>query len=407
MPAVCIYFQVHQPHRLRRYSVFDTAPDYFNHDQNAQILRKVARKSYLPTTQLLLSLIERHEGQFKVAFSLTGEVIEQIERFAPEVIQTFVKLAQTGCVEFLAETYHHSLASLYNLDEFEQQVDLHSQRIDDLFHQKPAVFRNTELIYDNRLADHLQKQGRFVGVLAEGVDTILADRSPGHVYRSTAGLPLLLKHHRLSDDIAFRFADRNAPRYPLTPAKFANALAEPTNASADVINLFMDFETFGEHQWQDTGIFSFLEKMPTAVLEQGHSFITPQEAYDLFQPVDTYDCPQPTSWADTERDISAWAGNAMQTSALKELYSLRDDILATVQTHQHDHPEPAQRILKDWRRLTCSDHFYYMCTKFFEDGDVHQYFSPYESPYDSYINYMNVLDNLRLRCKQFEDALPA
>ncbi len=418
MTAVNLYFQVHQPYRLRRYSVFDADALYFDDRHNAQILRKVAAKCYLPATRILLEQVARHAGDFRLAFSLSGTVLEQLGFHAPDVLDNFRKLAQTGCVEFLAETYDHSLASLYSPDEFERQVKRHALLIDDLFGQKPVVFRNTELIYSNSLAAMLDKTDRFRGVITEGVDHVLNGRSPNFVYQSPTGLPLLLKNYRLSDDIAFRFthgggaASPGVPGgHPLTAVKFAARIAglsdagrrritdaprsqsaevggaAPAPPAAQVCNLFMDFETFGEHQWEETGIFKFLAELPGAVLASGQRFLTPRESIDEFDPVDTFDAPQAVSWADSERDLSAWVGNAMQSSALHELYRLRDQAMRA--------PDPT--VYRDWQRLSTSDHFYYMCTKYFADGDVHKYFSPYESPYDSYINFMNVLDNLRAR----------
>ncbi|MEX2389678.1 MAG: glycoside hydrolase family 57 protein [Phycisphaeraceae bacterium] len=386
MATACLYFQVHQPHRLRRYSVFDAHRDYFDQARNDQILRSVAQKCYLPGTELLLKLIQRHEGRFRVAFSLTGSVIEQFQRLTPEVIDRFQELADTGCCEFLAETYYHSLAFLYDRDEFLQQVDQHAQLIDDLFNQQPTVFRNTELIYANDLADYLATTGRYQGILAEGVDEVLGQRSPNYPYSppNHPELTLLLKNYRLSDDIAFRFSDRSWNQWPLTADKFANWIHE---IHGQVCNLFMDFETFGEHQWRDTGIFEFLEAMPGKVLQRGDQFLTPREVIDSLPVVGTYDAPRPTSWADTERDLSAWVGNAMQSSALQELFKIEARVKDSGDLD----------LLHDWRKLTSSDHFYYMCTKYFSDGDVHKYFNPYASPYDSYINFMNVLDNLRTR----------
>lgn len=386
MPDICFYFQVHQPRRLRRYSVFETEPAYFDDQANAHILRRVAQKCYMPATALLLRQVQRHGDRFTVAFSLTGQVIEQLQRWAPEVIDQFRKLAQTGCCEFLSETYDHSLASLYSPDDFEDQVTRHDELIDDMFGQTPSVFRNTELIYSNDLAKQLVKFGRFRGVLAEGVDALLDGRSPNHVYQSPgkAALPVLLKNHRLSDDLAFRFSDTTWPHYPLKPGTYAQWLAD---ASGEVVNLFIDFETFGEHQWEQTGIFGFLENLPDAVLSTGSRFLTPSQAIEKYDPHDTYDAPQVTSWADTERDISAWQGNAMQSAALQELYKIEDQIKQT-----HD-----AALIRDWHALTTSDHFYYMCTKYYADAAVHAYFNPYESPYDAYINYMNVLDNLKGR----------
>ena len=386
MPDVCFYFQVHQPRRLRRYSVFETEPTYFDDDANSRILRRVAQKCYMPATALLLRQIQRHGDRFTVAFSLTGQVIEQLQRWTPEVLDQFRKLAQTGCVEFLSETYDHSLASLYSPDDFAHQIARHDELIDDLFGQTPSVFRNTELIYNNALADTLAQLGRFRGVLAEGVDHLLDGRSPNHVYQSPGSIPLpiLLKNHRLSDDLAFRFSDTSWPHYPLKPATYANWLKD---ASGEVVNLFIDFETFGEHQWEQTGIFGFLEHLPDAVLSNGSRFLTPSQAIERIDPADTYDAPQVTSWADSERDISAWQGNAMQAAALQELYAIEKPIKAT-----HD-----AQLIHDWQALSTSDHFYYMCTKYYADAAVHAYFNPYESPYDAYINYMNVLDNLKGR----------
>ncbi len=402
MASVCIYFQVHQPFRLRRYSAFDAQPNYFDDYHNERILEKVAKHCYLPATELLLQLIQRHEGRFRFAFSLTGLIIEQFDRWCPKLIERFKALADTGCVEFLGETYHHSLAFLYSREEFDAQVRLHADTMQRLFGQRPRVFRHTELIYSNDLARHIITLGGYAGLLSEGADQILGKRQPNCMYQSPAGdsggahMKLLLKNYTLSDDVAFRFSNRSWPGYPLTPAKFAEAVRAATrNGSADtepagggVCNLFMDFETFGEHQWAETGIFQFLEQLPQAVLSrEGLAFLTPGECFDRHDPTDEFDVPHMISWADTERDLSAWLGNAMQSNALHELYQLEEPVKTS--------GDP--RLLADWRKLTTSDHFYYMCTKYMADGDVHKYFNPYESPYDSYINFMNVLDNLRAR----------
>ena len=386
MPDVCFYFQVHQPRRLRRYSVFETEPTYFDDEANSRILRRVAQKCYLPATELIQRQIERHGDRFVVAFSLTGQVIEQLQRWSPEVLDRFRRLSETGCVEFLSETYDHSLASQYSPEDFAHQVSRHDELIDDLFGQTPSVFRNTELIYSNALAKTLAKTGRYRGVLAEGVDELLGERSPNHVYQSPGKvpLPILLKNHRLSDDLAFRFSDPNWPHYPLKPGTYAQWLAD---ASGDVVNLFIDFETFGEHQWEQSGIFNFLEHLPDAALANGSRFLTPSQAIERYDPVDTYDVQQVTSWADSERDISAWQGNAMQSAALNDLYEIEEQIKSTYDA----------ALIKDWHALSTSDHFYYMCTKYYSDADVHAYFNPYESPYDAYINFMNVLDNLKGR----------
>ncbi|MEM9884002.1 MAG: glycoside hydrolase family 57 protein [Planctomycetota bacterium] len=397
MAAVNLYFQVHQPHRLRRYSVFDTSAEYFNTAFNEQVLRKVANKCYRPATRILLDQVRRHAGDFRLAFSLSGCVLDQLRAHAPDVVDTFRRLAETGCVEFLAETYDHSLASLYSPAEFTAQVERHSRLIDELFGQTPVVFRNTELIYNDAVAQRVDTDpafgGRFRGVLTEGADQVLAGRSPNHVVASPGGLPVLLKHYRLSDDVAFRFTDPIAPGVSLTAGRFAKRVAalddEPTGP-AELCNLFMDFETFGEHQWKDTGILTFLADLPAALLDAGQRFLTPRESIDEFDPVGTLDCPDAISWADSERDLSAWAGNAMQRSALDELYRLRVPAIAA--TRGGD-----EHTYRDWRRLSTSDHFYYMCTKSYGDAAVHSYFSPYESPYDAYINFMNVIDHLRTR----------
>ncbi len=390
MASVCFYFQMHQPCRLRRYSVFDAGADYFDDARNQHIIRKVANKCYIPATKLILSLAHRHQGDFRVGFSMTGCVVEQLRRFAPEVLDLFRELVDTGCCEFLAETYHHSLAFLYSREEFDQQVDMHTRMIEDLFGQTPAVFRNTELIYNNDLAAHVTRMGRFTGILAEGVDGPLAGRTPNHAYTPSGDGPLslLLKNYRMSDDIAFRFSNQGWSEWPLTAEKFTDWVGK-AGEEGELCNLFIDYETFGEHQWQETGIFDFLSAMPGQLLAAGHHFMTPSECIESCEPAGEYDASEMTSWADTERDLSAWLGNAMQSSALHELYRMEPDIKAA------GDPD----LLADWRMLTSSDHFYYMCTKYFSDGDVHKYFNPYESPYDSYINFMNVLDHLRTRMR--------
>jgi len=384
MPAVCFYFQVHQPARLRRYSVFDSDGQYFDDDQNRTILRKVAGKCYLPATHLLLELIRKHDGRFRVAFSLTGSVIDQFKAYAPEVLDNFRALAATGCVEFLAETYNHSLSALYSPTEFREQVAMHSEEIESLFSQRPSVFRNTELIYSDEVARMVSELGRYRALLAEGADQILHGRSPNALYSPAMSkdLVLLLKNYKLSDDIAFRFSNTKWKEYPLSARKYADWIgAEPDQ----VVNLFLDFETFGEHQWRQSGIFEFLRELPGHVFAKDMEFVTPSDVLEFYEPTDTLQAPHLVSWADTERDISAWLGNAMQSSAMHELYRLEEPI-----KQQGD-----EELLRAWRRLTNSDHVYYMSTKYQADGQVHKYFSPYESPYDAYINFMNVLDHLR------------
>jgi alpha-amylase len=400
MASVCFYFQVHQPFRLRRYSVFDTDPFYFNNEANKAIIEKVAEKCYRPATQLLLDLIRRHEGRFRVSYSMTGVVLEQFQQWAPDVIELFQQLAETGACEFLGETSHHSLSFLYSRQEFTEQLTMHDEQIRRLFGQEPKVFRNTELTYTNDLASHIGAMGRYKAILCEGTDRSLGYRSPNYIYvppgargdLAQARVKLLLKNYRLSDDIAFRFSDRNWPEWPLSAERFAGWVNQ-INGDGYVCNLFMDYETLGEHQWEDTGIFQFLDVLPEKIFEinPGHNdFLTPSECVGRYAPVGEYDVPQVISWADTERDLSAWLGNAMQENAAAELYRLEEPVKAR-------HAAGDEYILEDWRKLTSSDHLYYMCTKYWADGDVHKYFSPYDSPYDAYINFVNALDNIRER----------
>ena len=392
MASVCFYFQVHQPFRLRRYSVFDTDRHYFDEFKNAEILRKIAQRCYLPANQMLLETVRMHEGRFRVAFSLSGVAIEQLQQHAPEVMESFQQLNATGCVEFLDETYYHSLSFLYSREEFRSQVEMHRQQIKALFGQEPRVFRNTELIYNNDLAHFVSHMG-YDGILAEGADQILGHRTPNYLYRPPHApkLKLLLKNYRLSDDIAFRFSNRNWEQWPLNAEKFAQWVSQ-INGHGLLCNLFMDYETFGEHQWADTGIFDFLRHLPGEIMKSSreNNFLTPSQVIDRMEPAGEIDVPHMISWADTERDLSAWLGNAMQSNALHELYKLE-----TALKEKGD-----EQLLADWRRITTSDHFYYMCTKYWSDGDVHKYFSPYESPYDSYINFMNVLDNIQTRLRE-------
>jgi alpha-amylase len=431
MASVVFYFQVHQPHRLRRYTVFDSDHFYFDTQKNGDICRKVAQKCYIPATSLILDMVNRHKGRFRVSYSLTGALIDQLEEFTPEVLDLFKRLAETGCCEFLAETYYHSLSFLYSREEFTEQVNLHTRRIQQLFGQTPCVFRNTELIYNNDLAHFVSHMTdaevggkgnpRFRGVICEGADHILGYRSPNYVYRpphtglGPHGKPfgLLLKNYRLSDDIAFRFSNRGWAEWPLSAEKFASWV-NLINGDGYLCNLFMDYETFGEHQWADTGIFKFLEALPEKVFDvnPGHNhFNTPSEALGQFDPVGEYDVPHMISWADSERDLSAWLGNSMQSNALQETYKLerpvKKRLAAAEKSGDPKELAEARYVIGDWRKLTTSDHFYYMCTKYWSDGDVHKYFSPYDSPYDSYINFMNVLDNVRLRAAPVPAPQPA
>jgi alpha-amylase len=391
MASVVFYFQVHQPYRLRRYSVFDTERNYFDELKNTEILRKVSQRCYLAASQMLLETIKRNEGRFRFALSVTGTALEQIEHSQPLVLEAFQKLAQTGCVEFLDETYYHSLSFLFSREEFRAQVEMHRSAVHRLFGQEPRVFRNTELIYNNDLAHFVSHMG-YEGILAEGADHVLAHRSPNFLYRPPHGprMKLLLKNYHLSDDIAARFSSRTWEQYPLTAEKFAQWVNQ-INGNGFVCNLFMDYETFGEHQWADTGIFEFMRHLPGRILEHAdNDFLTPSQAVDQYTSAGEIDVPKPVSWSDTERDLSNWMGNAMQRNALNELYKLERPV-----KERGD-----EALLADWRRLGSSDHFYYMSTKHWADEDLHHSFSPYESPYDSYINFMNVLDNIQTRVRE-------
>ena len=404
MTSVCFYFQVHQPYRIRQYSVFDNDPFYFDNEANESICRKVADKCYIPATKKILELIRRHEGRFRVAYSISGVALEQFEAWTPEVIELFQECAATGAVEFLAETSHHSLSFLFSKEEFQEQVAAQEARIERLFGVRPTVFRNTELIYNNDVGRYIAEMGRHRAVICEGIDSILAFRSPNYVYVPKGGPPteangggpirLLLKNYRLSDDIAFRFSNRAWEEWPLTAEKFAKWV-DQINGDGYTCNLFMDYETLGEHQWADTGIFEFLDALPEKVYDINpgtNDFLTPSQVLDTYEPVGEYDVPEYRSWADTERDLSAWLGNPIQDNAAAELYKLEGPV-------KEAHARGNEYILEDWRKLTTSDHLYYMCTKYWADGDVHKYFSPYDSPYDGYINFMNVLDNVRLRAR--------
>jgi alpha-amylase len=384
---------------MRKYSIFDTGKShvYFDDEKNIEVLRKVARKCYLPANQVMLELLNKHP-EFRISYSLSGVFMEQCERWAPEVLDSFKKLVDTGRVEILSETYYHSLAYLFSKDEFREQVMLHKRKVKELFNASPQVFRNTELIYNNEIANFVEGMG-FKGIIAEGWDPVLGWRSANFVYRpkTAKNLSLLMKNYRLSDDIAFRFSNRGWPEWPLTTEKFGQWV-NSVNGNGECINLFMDYETFGEHQWEDTGIFDFMRHLPTELLKHpDNDFKTPSELISSKKPKDEIDCHHLISWADLERDLSAWLGNRIQQSAINRLYSLEKDIKAC--------GDP--QLLDDWRKLQTSDHFYYMCTKWFSDGDVHKYFNPYDSPYDSFINFANVMNDMVLRLKSGGQKQPS
>lgn len=416
--SVCFYFQVHQPYRVSNYSVFDIGEqkkEYFEGPSrltNKAVFEKVANKCYLPATNTLLELLEKHP-EFKISFSLSGIFLEQCLEYGDigkKVLDNFIKLVKTGRVEILGETYYHSLSYFFSKKEFAEQMHLHRDLVWKLFKKKTNIFRHTELIYNNEIANFVRNMG-FEAILAEGWDPILAGRSPNYVYkpkesplheadeklaheyafrkRKPKNVKLLLKNYRLSDDIAFRFSEKSWKGWPLTSEKFASWV---DSAEGDTINLFMDFETLGEHQWEDTGIFEFLRHLPQELINRNVSFKTPTETIRAYDDHGEVDMHHPVSWADTERDLSAWFGNELQDAAAKSLFDIEHSLR---KLESYVEKSKYEDLLKTWRKLQTSDHFYYMCTKYWNDGDVHKYFSPFESPYDAYISYMNILSDFR------------
>jgi alpha-amylase len=381
MLTICPYFHVHQPFRVKRYRIFDIGNDteYFNDASetdlnNRRIVEKVANKSYRPTNAILAELLEKHP-EFRFALSFSGTVLDQFELYAPDVLESFQKLVASGRVEILADTYHHSLAFFYSVPEFERQVKQHEKRIMQLFGVKPRVFRNTELSYRNDLAAWWDKY--------------LGWRSPNYLYHPPGRdkIKVLLKNYKLSDDLAFRFGNRGWESWPLTAETYASWI-HAHHGNGQTINLFMDYETFGEHQWEDTGIFDFLRSLPGILTQHPDTtFKTPTETVMAYDSVGEIDVPDVLTWADTDRDLTAWTGNDIQRDALSTIYGMEDKVLATKN----------KQLTETWRKLQTSDHFYYMCTKWSNDGDVHAYFSPYQSPYDAYIAFMNAVSDLQLR----------
>jgi alpha-amylase len=393
MPDVCLYFQVHQPNRLLPYDFFRIGENAVHEDValNIEILNKVSEKCYLPTNRMFKKLIEDNDGRFRMALCISGILIEQLERYRPDVLESFQHLVASGGVELLAETYYHSLAFVHSNKEFERQVDLHLDKLEEVFSVRPRVFRNTELIYNDSIAAKAETMG-FDGVIAEGIEANLEGHSPNYLYRAptTARIKTLLRNIPLSDDLGFRFSDRNWPEYPLTAEKFAGWL---TGCEGDVVNLFMDYETIGEHHWADTGIFKFWQNMPDAIDGAGLQWVTPSEAVELYRASREYSSDAISSWADSERDLSAWMGNVMQQEAIAKVHRLEQEILAV------NDPD----LTDMWAKMQTSDHFYWMSTKGGTDGSVHTYFTPYPSPYDAYIYFMNVLADLQIRLRRAQE----
>ena len=388
--AICFYFQVHQPFRLKRYRFFDLGHDHYYYDDftNESIMRKVAGKCYLPANKIIMDLIQKYKEKFRIAFSLSGIVINQFRLYAPEVLESFRQIAQTGMVEFLSETDSHSLSSLKNRDQFQQQVEIHREMVRTYLGVETTSFRNTEMIYSDQIGSWVADMG-FKSMLTEGAKHILGWKSPNYLYCNAINprLKVLLRNFVMSDDIAFRFSNRSWSAWPLTADKYASWINKLAPKS-ELLNIFIDYETFGEHNWKETGIFDFLQHLPGVILKKTpFKFMTPSEIADKLQPVSAINVPSAISWADEERDITAWLGNELQVAAFDKLYELSDKVRKC-----ND-----EQMNKDWEYLQSSDHFYYMATKFFSDGAVHAYFNPYETPYDAFMNYMNVLSDFEIR----------
>ncbi|MCM1520145.1 MAG: glycoside hydrolase family 57 protein [Lachnoclostridium sp.] len=392
MKAICFYFQIHQPFRLKRYRFFDIGNDHYYYDDfaNDDIITHIAQRSYIPAAETLLQMIEQSGGKFKCALSITGTALEQFEQYVPEFIDLLKRLADTGCVEFLAETYAHSLASLVDPDEFRDQVKAHDLKIKQLFGLTPKVFRNTELIYDDEIAPQILDMG-YKGVITEGAKHILGWKSPNYVYSAASApkLKILLKNDKLSDDISERFSNPQWDAYPLTADKYINWIAD-TPMEEQIVNLFMNLEVFGDFQPRETGIFQFLAALPRFAEERGVEFITPSTAVSKLKPVAELSVLHPISWADEARDTSAWLGNKLQNEAFNKLYSVAERVRLCTD----------RRLKQDWLYLQASDHFFYMSTKHMADGLAHSQFSPYETPFQAFTNYMNVLSDFIVRVEE-------
>jgi len=393
MPDVCIYFQVHQPNRLLPYDFFRIGENAVYEDvaMNAAILDKVSDNCYLPANKMFKKLVEENDGRFRMALSISGTAIEQMERYRPDVLDSFRELVATGSVEVLAETYYHSLAFVHSNKEFDRQVEMHLEKLEKVFSVRPRVFRNTELIYNDSIAAKVETMG-FDGIVAEGVDWNLNGGSPNFIYQApeTARIKTILRNTRLSDDLSFRFSDASWCEFPVTPVKFASWLGD---CEGDVVNIFMDYENIGEHQSAETGIFDFWKALPEAIEDQGLQWVTPSESVELYRASREYHSRFITSWADAERDLSAWMGNVMQQEAIAKVHRLEHEILAV------NDPE----LTDTWAKMQTSDHFYWMSTKGGTDGTFHSTMTPYPSPYDAYIYFMNVLADLQIRLRRAQD----
>lgn len=392
MKNICFYFQIHQPFRLKRYRFFDIGNDHYYYDDfaNDDIITRIAEHSYMPMADTLLHMIEQSGRTFKCTISITGTAVEQLQQYVPEFIDKLKALVATGCVEILSETYSHSLASLKDADEFIRQVKSHDRLVKNIFGKKPAVFRNTELIYDDDIASLVASMG-FKGMITEGAKHILGWKSPDFVYNAATApsLKLLLKNDKLSDDISRNFNNHEWSEYPLTADKYIDWIAALPEEQ-QIVNIFLSMETFGEFLPGSTGIFDFLKALPRFAAERQIAFITPSEACARMKSVGELSVPYPMSWADEARDVSAWMGNDLQREALDKLYAVAERV----------HLATDRRLKQDWEYLQSSDHFFYMSTKHMADGAAHASFSPYDSPYSAFTNYMNVLADFLVRVKE-------
>jgi alpha-amylase len=387
-----IVFEVHQPHRLRKdffwenkifkrvkkKELFDY---YFDHKVNREVFERACKKCYFPSNQILLDAIDKYKGekkQVKVSFSISGIFLEQCEMFNKDLLASFKQLAETGCVEFLSQTYYHSLAGLYpQRDEFIEQVKAHQQAMKDLLNYVPKVFENTELLYNNAIAKTIEKMG-YLGIFTEGVERILHEKSPNYLYtpKDCKKIKVLLRNYKLTDDIGFRFSARWWSEWPLKADKYASWLATTTG---QCINIFPDYETFGEHHWPETGIHDFLRHLPREILKWWHLHMaTPSEVVEKYASVgeiDVHELGGTVSWADLERDASCWLGNTMQWAYYTILRKLEPLVKETYD----------KEFLKIWRYFQTSDHLYYMFTAGGGPGEVHSYFSPFGSPIDAFV----------------------
>lgn len=395
MKSICFHFVVHQPVRLKRYRFFQIGGDfnYYDDFHNRYFVERISQRCYLPMNNLLLNLIRKYKGKFRISFSISGVALEQFNLYFPEVIESFRKLVDTECVELVTETYYHSLASLTDELEFRNQVIEHIDALKMYFDYTPITFRNSEMIYSDSIANVVFDMG-FDTILTEGAKHVLGWRSPNFLYcqASNPRIKLLLRNFRLSDDIAFRFSDKTWNQWPLTAEKFTQWLnmLPPTE---ETVNIFLDYETFGEHQTKETGIFEFFKALPEYILnETDFRFLTPKEITEHFQPVAGLSVQHPISWADEERDITAWLGNDLQKDAFEKIYSV-DRVLL----------EKDINLKNVWKHLQTSDHFYYMSTKWFIGGNVHHYFNPYPGPYEAYINFMNIVADFFIRLELLQE----